>query len=388
MIYNLTHDEAGRPLTRLARSVKVGFGAPRGAAVHVWIDRTGEWVVDVGVGRDVASHRFSTKEEAQRFYGQARMKAGERKYPSKLAYWTFQRVGASADLYPDWHAIEVHGPKPTEIPVVLADQNPLHQRMEWWTAAELKCEGDGRDARRRCTAARGPDQQKAAAAASANGEAWFPIVDGCGHGRCPEASGDKPVCKPHSRLSFLLAKAPSLGTTCTYDSTGYRTAIWLASPLEQLRQLTGGHLAGVTMRLKLQAYKTSFNGKPSVQLGATLYMPETDFLELVRRARQQADEFSARLIDAPAKQIAAPDAIETTAADEPRLSEPDEAALMHGEFYVDADAGEELVGIEEFEAEEDRPAFDVKPQRKSKPSLEVDPAVAASVEDTKGDNTK
>lgn len=368
MIYGLTHDDTGRPITRLAKSVKVGFGYPKGAAVHVFIDRTGEWVVETGIGRDAKQHRFQTMPEAQKFYGQARQSAGERKYPAKIPYFTFQRVAANAELYPDWDAIALHGSKPVEVPIVFSDQEPLRQKMEWWTAAELKCEGDGRDARRRCNAAKGPEQQAAAKAAAERGEQWFPIIDGCGHGRCPEATGDKPSCKPHSRLTFILAKAPSLGTVCHYDSTGYRTAVWLASPIEQLRQVTGGRLAGISMRLKLQAYKTSFAGKPSVQIGATLYMPEADFLELIRRARQQADEFAARQLDQPTRQIEAPDAIETTAADE-RLPEVDEAALLTGEFYGPDDEPGDILDVDPntWVDEEKEPAFDVKPQRKSKP---------------------
>lgn len=367
MIYGLTHDDSGRPISRLAKAVKVGFGYPRGAAVHVFIDRTGEWVVESGAGKEAKQQRCATMAEAQTAYGQARQSAGERKYPAKLPYWTFQRVAANAELFPDWHAIGLHGSKPTEVPIVFGEQEPLHQRMEWWTAAELKCEGDGKNARRRCSAARGPEQQAAAKAASGRGEQWFPITGGCGHGRCPEASGDKPSCKPHSRLTFLLAKAPSLGTVCTYDSTGYRTAVWLASPLEQVRQITGGRLAGVAMRLKLQAYKTSFGGKPSVQIGATLYMPEADILELVRRARQQADEFAARQIEAPPREIEAPGAIEAEAAADPRLSEAEEAALLTGEFYVDGESQDGIVPVDPdtWLDEEARPPFDVKPQRKS-----------------------
>lgn len=389
MIYGLTHDDSGRPITRLAKAVKIGFGYPRGAAVHVYIDRTGEWVVEVGVGKDAKSHRFSTMPEAQKFYGAARQTAPERKYPAKLPYFTFQRVASNAELFPDWHAIELHGSKPTEVPVVFGEQDPLSQKMEWWSAAELKCGGNGRDAARRCSAAKGPEQQVAAKAAMERGEQWFPIVGGCGHGRCPEATGDKPLCKPHSRLTFLLAKAPSLGTVCTYDSTGYRTAVWLSSPLNQVRQITGDKLAGVAMRLKLQAYKTSFNGKPSVQIGATLYMPEADILELIRRARQQADEFAARQLGAPVRQIAAPEAIEAVAEEEPRLSEADEAQLLTGEFY--GDPGDEPIPLDPETWVDDAaaaaPAYDVTPRRKSKnPEAEAREAAVKASWETKGES--
>lgn len=369
MIYGLTHDDLGRPVTRLAKAVKVGFGYPRGAAVHVFIDKSGEWVVETGVGKAAKQHRFASMAEAQRFYGQARQTAGERQYPAKLPYWTFQRIAPNGELYPDWHAIELHGSKPTEVPIVFGEQYPLQQRMEWWSSSELRCYGDGKNAQRRCGAAQGETQQAAAAAAAARGDQWFPIVDTCGHGRCPEASGLRPVCKPHSRLTFLLAKSPSLGATCTYDSTGYRTAVWLSSPIEQVRQITGGLLAGVEMRLRLQAYKTTFNGKPTVQMGATLYMPEADIIELVRRARRRADEFAARQAIEAARQIEpAQDSAQRPEDDDiARLPEDIEASLLTGEFYSDGEQ-DEVIQLDPDAWQEDDKGFGVKPQRRSRHS--------------------
>jgi len=252
---------------------------------------------------------------------------------------------------------------PNEIGIVFLDNAPLHQQMEWWTAAELKCSGDGRDASRRITAAQGKDEQRIAADAGRDGSQFFPIHGGCFAMGCKLARGEKPVCKPHTRLSFQLVNAPALGSTVVFDSTGFRSASQLFSSLEQIRTITGrgnpdnGVVAGIPLILKLLPYKTSHNGQPSTQFGVTLHLKAKDAMSLMRTAIGQADEF--RQLAAPALMIEAAvreeaETVEVVELAGEVLAESAEAAAMAAEFY--AESGEdEIVVAEEYEFE-DAPA--------------------------------
>src|SRR5512146_1795476 len=87
-LYGVTHDLSGRPIVREPRTLKVGIGLPKGKALHVWIDKTGKWCVQVGEKRA----EFATKEEARAYYLQNRRTAPERKYPQKRPYFVFTRI--------------------------------------------------------------------------------------------------------------------------------------------------------------------------------------------------------------------------------------------------------------------------------------------------------
>lgn len=375
-LYGITHTMAGAPIVRLAKTLKVGIGYPKGRAIHVYIDAAGKWCVELGATKETRTvERLGSKQEAQAFYKQRLKTAPDRKFPAKFGYFTFSRVGIDGSFTPDFDAIEIHGPLPTEVPIVFLDNDPLRQQMEWWTAAELKCSGDGRNALRRCTSAQSPDEKRLADAAKVAGEQFFELQEKCFAQGCPLAKGEKPVCKPHTRLSFQLANAPALGTTCTFDSTGFRSASQLFSSLLQIRQITGrgnpegGPVAGVPLRLKLLPYKTSHNGTPSTQFGVTLHLSATDALDLMRGTLQRADEFhqlsvAPLMIEGVAEDVVEgevlPESYPSTAQEEEGepLSEQAEATAMSGEFYPE---GERAEGEFEIQDEPDEPEFEPEP---------------------------
>ncbi len=361
-LYGVTHTPAGKPIVRLAKTLKVGIGYPKGKAIHVYIDARGKWCVETGDHKDTRKvARFDDRAKAQDFYREAWPKTADRRYPAKFGYFTFQRISIDGSFSPDWDAIELHGPLPTEVPIVFLDNAPLHQQFEWWTAAELKCSGDGRTAMRRCSAAKTKEEKAAAEEAAARGENVFPILDACFTQGCVYAKGEKPLCKPHTRLSFQLANAPALGSTCHFDSTGFRSASQLFSSLEQIRAITGrgnpeeGPVAGIPLLLKLLPYKTSHQGKPSTQFGVTLHLRAKDAMDLMRGTLQRADEFrqlqvaplmlSAAQEEAPEEALS--DAVDADVIHGEVLPESAEAAAMEAEFYPEGENPDDFEIVEE-----------------------------------------
>ena len=352
-LYGLTHDLDGTPRTHQVRMLKVGIGYPRGPAIHVYIDRSGKWVVELGVGDKVALKRFDDRGTAKEYYTDQRRRAPIRKYPGKFPYFTFYQIGMDAQYYPDWDAIEQHGSIPTEIEVVFLTNDPLEQTMQWWTAAELKCEGNGKDARRRIELAETDDEKQAAAKAEAAGEQFFPLTNACYACGCKHARGDKAICKPKTRLSFQLAHAPTIGGTCVYETTGFRSGRNLFSCIEQIRTVTGrgdpeqGVVAGIPLILILRPYRTSHKGQPTKQYGVSLQLRAEDAVSLYRKAIQAGDEFQA--ISRVPRQLEAP---------EPEAAQ---AKRMEAEFYPEGDDQPEDSGEWNGQAAE---AFEM-PQRKS-----------------------
>jgi len=330
-LYGITHDISGEPSARLARILKVGIGYPKGRAVHVYIDLAGKWAIEVGADKERRIDRYETRGAAEDAYRKAATSAPDRPHPDKFGYFTFLRVGADGSYWPDFDAIEAHGPLPTEVPIVFLDNEPLQQRMESWTASALQCYGDGRDAWRRLPVM--PEKgTKPAGRAQLDASGQFSRLDhqcyACG---CQWARGDKPTCKPHTRLLFQLEKSPMLGGTCSFDSTGFRSASQLYAALQQIREITGrgsaesGVVAGIPLTLKVQPYRTSHAGKASTQYGVTVVLRPADAVSVVRGAISAADTYRATLSSAPA-QLAAPDAEDVEIVDADELDPESEQA--------------------------------------------------------------
>lgn len=367
-LYGVTHDaRTGESITRLAKILKVGIGRPKGPAIHAYVNHDKTWTVEwftfkkdskPGRGEKV----FKNRADAEQFYFQERGKVDQAPYPTRLGYFTFLRIGPDGDFIHDFAAIESGGPKPTEINIAFIDNDPLTQRYEMWTAAELKCSGDGRDAQRRCSMAAAETEKKLAKEALSQGIQCFPIIEGCATFGCQYASGDKPACKPHSRLEFQLKGQIKLGGTCVYDSTGYRSARQLFSSLQVIRKVTGrgneddGVLVGLPLILKLLPYKVSHAGKPSTQHAVSIQMRADDSIKLLKAMQATADEYrammSGRLIEGPDAPV---DKLQE------QVAETLEARVMEAEFYPSEPGTFEREAVEDEPVVEDKP----KPRRKS-----------------------
>lgn len=366
-MYGLLHAPDGTALERHVRILKVGFGIPSGPDVHVLITQDGKWKVEIPKyenGKPVTmAKEFDSRRDAERFYIESRRTAPERKYPRKLPYFTFLRIGMDGNYSHDFDAIEQHGPRPSELDVVFLTNDPLENAFQWWTAAELKCEGDGLCASRRVTEAKTAQDKKLAEEAIAAGLKTFPILAGhCYTGDCPFPKGDKPVCKPHGRLYFQLVNSPRIGGSCTYDTTGMRSISQLFSCIQQIKSMTGngvaerGSIAGIPLKLVLRPYKTSHNGQPSVQYGVSLEFRAASAIDLMNGLHQHTAAFrQAARIDQPLAQIEGgeeevydPIEVESPTAEvgNPYQDEAQEAAMLDGEFYGDFDGEDAVVGEE------------------------------------------
>lgn len=267
-LFGLTHREDGTAIVRQVTTCKVGIGLPQGKDIHVYIDAASKWVVKVGKEKREA---FETRKDARSFYLQEAKSAPERKYPGKIQYFTFTRISADGNYQPDWDMIEMHGPLPVEIPIIFFRNEPLDAEYAYFTALEKKCWGDGRNATRIVTLFTDEDQKAAAEKAKDAGERYYKIEDGCWTMGCPFAKpyseGDKHYaspCKPHGRLFFQFLKAPTLGATAYFDTTGRRSISQLFSCLQDFREFTGrgdvdkGYVAGIPLWLTVRPYRATF----------------------------------------------------------------------------------------------------------------------------------
>jgi hypothetical protein len=348
-MYGLLDDpQTGERYQRQVRILKVGIGVPSGPDIHVWISPAdGQWVIEVGdySGGKRAGKvtKFADKQEAWKAYVAARRTAPERKYPRKVPYFTFLRMGGDGHYVHDFDVIEQHGPTPNEIDIVFLDNNPLDSAFQMFTAAELKCEGNGLDARRRLSMAATPQEKELAKQAEANGERFFPIINGCYSRGCPYPKEGK--CKPHGRLMFQLLNSPRFGGSCSFDTTSYRSIPQLASGLEQIKEVTGRgnpvarRVAGIPLKLVLRPYKVTHDGKTSTQYGVSLEFRATNAVELAKMLIQTADEYHDALQLSPAPPEVLPDVTDMVEVtdDSPLTNleqeEALDAAAMEAEFF-------------------------------------------------------
>lgn len=365
-MYGLLHDVGGQRVERHVRFMKVGFGLPVGKDIHVYLRKHAEtpWVITVGRltngKREQVDHYYATREEAKAAYLNLRKAAPERKYPTKFPYFTFSRLSIDGTYWPDFEAIEQHGSKPNELDVVFIANEPFEHAFQAWTAANLKCEGDGKNARRRVDWAQSPKEIELANQAKAQGLDFFPILGRCYTGGCPFPRGDKPLCKPHGRLYFQLTNSPRIGGSCTYDTTGYRSIAQLDACLTQIKAMTGngdpdrGAVAGIPLKLVLRPYKTSHNGQPSIQYAVSLEFRANNAIELARLLNRHAEDFhiarqSQLQISAPVTldenptetgeideaELVSEEPVIPSAAAAPFPTEAAEAAALMDEFYGD-----------------------------------------------------
>lgn len=359
-LYGITHDLDGTPRITEPTVIKVSIGLTKGKAIHVYINHSGKWVIQTGIGRD-ANHLFlDSKEEAIKKYYELKPKVEERKYPDRLQYYTFSHLVPSGEYEPDFDVIEAHGPMPEEIEISFIWDEPFNAEYQLWTASELKCKGDGRDAFRINTGARSTKEKEYAAQAEEQGEKYFPIAAGCSEYGCPycKPQGDKPaICHPVGTLKFQLINSPRLGGTVSYKTTSYRSIRQIFSSIEILKIAfgIGGHITGVPLTMVLSSYGTRRpDGKKATQYCVNLEFRESS---AVGAARKFLEYSSASLIsiEEAQKQLAlAPDPAESAAAidaefdtsetnlqePEPTEQEPDGIPELSPEELISREASE------------------------------------------------
>lgn len=203
----------------------------------------------------------SEGESIQRLAVSTKVSIGETKkspngktYPSKLDHFQFLHKSAASEWEKDPELTKHYSDSCREFWIVLLDDqidNVFRTEFAWWSTTEKKCSGDGRKAIRRTET-------------HPEGEEWLP----CGEG-CPVL--EKRVCKPSGDLYFILAEFPRLGSVCRLHTTSYRSIRQIHSALEQIRQVTGGRLAGIRCKLVVRPEKSSFIDKDGAKKSTTIY---------------------------------------------------------------------------------------------------------------------
>lgn len=298
VMYGLTHDLDGAPIVRVPKVVKVQIGQPKGPDVAVYIAADDQWRVlynnskSVSEGGKLRAYAGKDRAQAEAAYRDLITSATEgtlpklvkgpkcenRKFPSKLPYFTFSKQNGDGTYEPDWDAIEAHGHCPTEIEIVFVDNAPFQAQYQMWSASELLCTGDGMNAER--NAVKLPSGHEAAAQVALKAhQKMFPIINGCHACGCaygiPGEKNGKPTappCKPHGRLQFQLVSSLRLGGTAQFDTTSFRSVSQIFSCLQQFLAFTGngdanrGWLAGIPLLMCLRKFKHSQGNAYAVSL--------------------------------------------------------------------------------------------------------------------------
>jgi hypothetical protein len=375
-IYGLTHDPLSQePIVRNVRTVKVGIGVPRGKDIHIWIDATKAWCIQVGKSDPIRFDSVSLDEVRKR-YRAAKKAAPERPAPRKVPYFTFTRPGFDGDFDHDLDMIAAHGPTPTEIPICFDQNEPLQMAYQYYTASGLKCEGDGQVARRKNEFAQNEFEKGMAEAAAKDGLRVFPIVNGCALHGCPFANSDKPACKPHARMVFQLMSAMRMGGSAQFDTTGKRSISQLYSCIQRFKEATGrgdaerGWIGGIPLFLVVRPYRTQKpDGAPTTQFGVALEYRGESVAAMRREMIGYATEFQQAAgmlpeLDLAPGQILPPanDVTVIPMIEAPGIEsedDPVDAAAMDAEFY-----GNFPPEPDDEPAAEPEPAIQM-PQRKS-----------------------
>lgn len=348
-LYGILHDPTGAAVVKTVKVLKVGIGIPSGPDIHVWIAGDGKWHVATGVyqgksRKESKVQKFDDATAAERYYLTARASAPERLYPARLSHFTFLRMGPTGYVH-DFAAIGEHGVMPTEIDIVFLSNDPFDYRYALYTKTEMKCEGNGHDARRRVNFAQTPAQRELADAAEAGGERFFALEGACSEMGCPFAGVD---CKPHSTLYFQLQGDLRFGGDCTFSTTGFRSTGDLFSSLEAIKKATGrgraedGRVAGIPLKLVLRPYRTKYKDSQQVERTSIQYAASVEYragsadaLSLVGSMLTHADDFEALQQGTPLQLGAASESVE---AGEPIIGEVivDENEPIPDELLEDA----------------------------------------------------
>ena len=298
VMYGLTHDLDGAPIVRVPKVVKVQIGQPKGPDVAVYIATDGTWRVlynnskSVAEGGKLRAYSGKDRVQAEAIYRDLITSATEgsapklikgprcenRKFPSKLPYFTFSKQVGDGTYEPDWDTIEVHGHCPTDIEIVMMNNHSFQAQFQMWSASELLCTGDGINAERNAAKLPGGHQEAAAAALKAH-QKMFPIVRGCRSCGCAYAlPGEKngkptaPPCKPHGMLQFQLLSSIRLGGTAQIDTTSFRSVHQLFSCIHSILEFTGngvperGWVSSIPLILMLRPFKTEHGRAYAVSL--------------------------------------------------------------------------------------------------------------------------
>lgn len=160
--------------------------------------------------------------------------------PQKLDHFvvtTLQR-GADGNFIPDDALMARLGDKPVEIPVRLLYDDPtlnFPTRYACFVGRSLWCSGDGEVAIRAPSKPNEPPQEVA-----------------CTCERADPAYKGNDKCKMNGSLSVLIEGAGGIGGVWKFRTTSYNSIVGIMSTMAFIRSMTGGVLANIPLKLKVQ----------------------------------------------------------------------------------------------------------------------------------------
>ena len=298
MIIGLTHDEELKPRQRLAIGWKVAIGLPAsGARNHpekldhfhiVAKSGRGEWTEDEGLARTL-TEKYDTRPDTNS--GQPKLRE-------------FDVIFLSDDI-----------------------DEVFQTELAWWSASEKKCSGDGRAARRSLGAL-----SEAARRKHDPGERFVPWSP-CGD-ECEDRIAGR--CKPNGMLYFVFADKPVIGSVAFYATTSRRSILQIQSSLLQIRDITGGKLRGIPLKMVLRPGKVRFQGPGgsmtnSVAFFVNIEFRKDDYDSTIRGLLTESGRHDKAILEVGAgdkQPSSAHDVMEVE-----RLPEDEQASVMAPEFY-------------------------------------------------------
>ncbi len=380
MMIGITHTPDGGKIIKESKALKVGLGYPRGKACDVYVNTDGKWVIRVGKNAGgkmefKSLKPLDTRVEAEAAFREAWKSADICGYPRKVAHFQFTRPVLGADggeMYiPDFNAIEAYSfadPKhpgpPTEIDIVFLDDSPFTGGYQMWSASELRCFGDGENALRVLSLATTPEEKELAKQAAAEGKKHFPVIGGCwtcncvyknegtdGRGRPTPAP-----CKPGADIKFQLSRNIRVGVTAFFHTSSFKSIVQIFSSIERIKELTGGRIAMIPLKLVIRSHKTNHNGQAAVHQNVSIEFRAEDMESVRKNLIEQAWKVRSaigmaepvRAITAPAEESPDLETLEDTSPLTPQS--------MAGEFYRDEEEQQDQTPEEPWGGEPDTPA--------------------------------
>lgn len=239
-------------------------------------------------------------------------------HPQQLDHFIFQRKsqrgsGMSAEVIweIDQDKTDHFGKTCREVGIILLDDDPdvvFRTEYAWWTKTQKLCWGDGETATRRTPG-------------SPRGERWDP----CANEGCLDLEEEH--CRPSGDLYFLLADYPTLGTICKLHTSSYQSIREIYAALETIRNVTGGRLKGLRIRLFVRAEKNTYTDKKrNSRMSGTKHVLG---LELITSEVKQLQGQTIEAVDA-FRTVKQQLADEIVRIDDP---ESEQAAALSAEFY-------------------------------------------------------
>lgn len=300
MIYGVTHGTDGSPIQRLTVGYKVSIGIPAGDGQN-YPSKSDHFHVRAknGKGEWIDDREFS--EQLRSIYMGEALDAKGVKVPIPLR--EFDVLFLSDDV-----------------------ERVFKTEFAWWAASEKKCSGDGQQAMRSIAIVdkKLQDEHK--------GERYIPW-EPCGKA-CPDLEAKR--CKPSGQLFFMFKDRPVMGSVAAYSTTSYETILRIYSSLLQIKDLTGGRLKGIPLKMVMRPGKTSYIQDGKRRSGAAFFVNiefrESDYKRLIPKLMEFSAEYNRSLTEGQ-KMITSSSHVDEDAID----VEPEEniAEAMTNEFYPD-----------------------------------------------------